>query len=112
MRDAPRAPYQCTVHTPRLVTGLTAFYLSALGLSINLDKVLLLCFCSMSAQMSFQLNSRININGYKGTIKYIGAVDGTTGTWLGVEWDERARGKHSGEKDGKSYFQCRSVARM
>ncbi|KAJ3515736.1 hypothetical protein NLJ89_g1578 [Agrocybe chaxingu] len=30
------------------------------------------------------------------------------GIWLGVEWDDPARGKHSGSKDGKQYFTCRS----
>jgi dynactin complex subunit len=63
-------------------------------------------------QTSLQLNSRINHNGYKGTIRYIGGVEGTTGSWLGVEWDDRTRGKHSGVKDGKSYFQCRFVLKL
>lgn len=27
-----------------------------------------------------------------------------TGSWLGVEWDDSKRGKHSGSKDGKFYF--------
>ncbi|KAJ1910561.1 hypothetical protein H4219_006179, partial [Mycoemilia scoparia] len=41
------------------------------------------------------------------TIRYIGAVKSTEGTWLGVEWDDGAtRGKHSGNKDGVQYFEC------
>ncbi|KAL5490033.1 hypothetical protein ACEPAI_4866 [Sanghuangporus weigelae] len=52
------------------------------------------------------IGCRISLHGNRGTIKYIGEVQGTNGTWLGVEWDERTRGKHSGEKDGKQYFAC------
>ncbi|KAG1756341.1 uncharacterized protein EDB91DRAFT_1092070 [Suillus paluster] len=52
--------------------------------------------------------SRIYIlSGYFGTVKYVGPVDGTTGLWLGVEWDDSNRGKHDGIKDGKRYFECR-----
>jgi dynactin complex subunit len=47
------------------------------------------------------------LSGYFGTVKYFGPVDGTTGLWLGVEWDDPARGKHDGIKDGKRYFDCR-----
>lgn len=53
------------------------------------------------------LGRRIRVNGYVGTIKYIGEVEGTTGTWLGIEWDDPARGKHDGIKNGKEYFVCR-----
>ncbi|KZS89988.1 RNI-like protein, partial [Sistotremastrum niveocremeum HHB9708] len=48
------------------------------------------------------LGARLNHNGSLGTVRYVGAVEGTTGTWLGVEWDDPARGKHS----GKEYFTC------
>ncbi|KAI0273469.1 hypothetical protein BC834DRAFT_990854 [Gloeopeniophorella convolvens] len=52
------------------------------------------------------LGTRFTLSGYTGTIRYIGSVDGTNGTWLGVEWDEPDRGKHDGIKDGKRYFSC------
>ncbi|BGP31665.1 hypothetical protein JCM10296v2_003439 [Rhodotorula toruloides] len=41
-----------------------------------------------------------------GTILYHGPVPPTKGDWYGVEWDEPARGKHSGvyEKTGVRYF--------
>lgn len=29
-----------------------------------------------------------------------------TGIWLGVEWDDPARGKHSGVHEGVQYFSC------
>ncbi|KAG6862063.1 hypothetical protein C0995_007193 [Termitomyces sp. Mi166 len=51
--------------------------------------------------------SRISLAGYLGTVKYTGPVEGTSGTWLGIEWDDHARGKHDGVKDGKRYFTCR-----
>ncbi|KAF8323089.1 RNI-like protein, partial [Clavulina sp. PMI_390] len=42
-----------------------------------------------------------------GTVRFAGPVDGTSGEWLGVEWDEaESRGKHDGVKDGKRYFDC------
>ncbi|KAG6877738.1 hypothetical protein C0993_004555 [Termitomyces sp. T159_Od127] len=50
---------------------------------------------------------RISLAGYLGTVRYTGPVEGTSGTWLGVEWDDHARGKHDGVKDGRRYFTCR-----
>ncbi len=50
---------------------------------------------------------RISHSGCLGTIRYVGEVEGTTGCWLGVEWDDPGRGKHNGEHNGKVYFQCR-----
>lgn len=41
------------------------------------------------------------------TIRYVGTVEGTTGDWLGVEWDDPTRGKHSGEHKGTRYFTCK-----
>lgn len=44
---------------------------------------------------------------YLGTVRYAGPVEGTSGEWLGVEWDDSsARGKHDGQKDGRRYFRC------
>ncbi|KAH8697556.1 putative tubulin-specific chaperone [Talaromyces proteolyticus] len=40
------------------------------------------------------------------TVRYVGPVEGTEGDWLGVEWDDPMRGKHSGEHKGKRYFTC------
>ncbi|CAN9089332.1 hypothetical protein CC77DRAFT_1093500 [Alternaria alternata] len=40
------------------------------------------------------------------TVRYYGTVEGTKGEWLGVEWDEPTRGKHSGEHNGTRYFTC------
>jgi tubulin-specific chaperone E len=40
------------------------------------------------------------------TVRYVGEVKGTKGLWLGVEWDDPTRGKHSGEHGGVKYFEC------
>jgi tubulin-specific chaperone E len=52
------------------------------------------------------VGTRFVLSGYIGTIRYVGEVDGTSGVWLGVEWDDQNRGKHDGIKDGKRYFSC------
>ncbi|KAF7295520.1 CAP-Gly domain-containing protein [Mycena indigotica] len=51
--------------------------------------------------------TRLRLAEHTGTIRYAGPVDGTTGSWLGIEWDDPTRGKHDGVKDGKRYFTCR-----
>lgn len=38
------------------------------------------------------------------TLRYIGPLPGTDATWLGVEYDDPALGKHSGEYKGERYF--------
>jgi dynactin complex subunit len=55
------------------------------------------------------VGTRIYVAGSLGTVKFAGSVDNTKGVWLGVEWDDPDRGKHSGTKDGKHYFECRCV---
>ncbi|KAJ2847309.1 hypothetical protein J3B02_004198, partial [Coemansia erecta] len=46
------------------------------------------------------------VNSDLGIVRYQGPVDGTRGTWLGVEWLTPNRGKHDGSKDGHQYFHC------
>ena len=60
--------------------------------------------------MEYKVNQRIldPQNNARGTVKYIGSVDNTKGTWLGIDWDNPERGKHDGSHDGKSYFQTKS----
>ncbi|KAL0059989.1 hypothetical protein AAF712_013225 [Marasmius tenuissimus] len=53
------------------------------------------------------VGDRVSYLGNSATVKFLGTVDGTDGTWLGVEWDDPSRGKHDGVKDGKRYFSCR-----
>ncbi|KAI5780439.1 hypothetical protein EDC01DRAFT_710654 [Geopyxis carbonaria] len=56
---------------------------------------------------SFHLNQRLSYVGELCTVRFIGTIDGTEGEWLGVEWDDARRGKHSGENKGKKYFECK-----
>lgn len=44
-----------------------------------------------------------------GSILYRGPVPPTKGEWLGIEWDDPLRGKHSGvhDKTGVRYFETR-----
>ena len=55
---------------------------------------------------SFYIGQRVSYGGDLCTIRYIGEVKGVKGEWLGVEWDDPSRGKHSGEVDGVRYFTC------
>lgn len=55
---------------------------------------------------SCYIGQRRSYNGDLCTVRYIGKVEGTAGEWLGVEWDDSTRGKHSGEHKGVRYFTC------
>ncbi|GJJ72151.1 tubulin-specific chaperone E [Entomortierella parvispora] len=61
---------------------------------------------STRAQPQLVLGQRIETEGYRGTVRFLGPVPGTSGEWIGVEWDDVQRGKHSGENKGVQYFQC------
>jgi len=54
----------------------------------------------------YYLGKRLSYSNDLCTVRYIGEVKGTKGPWLGVEWDDPTRGKHSGERDGVRYFEC------
>ncbi|ROV89956.1 hypothetical protein VMCG_10105 [Cytospora schulzeri] len=54
------------------------------------------------------VGKRLSYNGALCTVRYIGEVSGTSGTWLGVEWDDQSRGKHDGSHKGTRYFECLS----
>ncbi|KPM41613.1 hypothetical protein AK830_g4971 [Neonectria ditissima] len=57
---------------------------------------------------SHRIGQRVSYDGALCTVRFIGDVAGTTGVWLGVEWDDSARGKHNGSHKGVRYFSCRS----
>ncbi|KAK8651603.1 hypothetical protein V6N13_141200 [Hibiscus sabdariffa] len=42
-----------------------------------------------------------------GTVKFVGTVEGYSGTWVGVDWDNEGDGKHDGSINGVPYFQAR-----
>ncbi|KAJ5659779.1 Leucine-rich repeat typical subtype [Penicillium longicatenatum] len=54
------------------------------------------------------IGQRRSFDGQLCTIRYVGGVQGTTGDWLGVEWDDPTRGKHDGKHKGMRYFTCKS----
>lgn len=54
----------------------------------------------------FYPGKRLSYGGHLCTVRYVGKVQGTTGEWLGVEWDDPVRGKHNGERNGVRYFEC------
>ncbi|KAF9432266.1 hypothetical protein BGZ76_011039 [Entomortierella beljakovae] len=57
-------------------------------------------------QPQLRIGQRIESEGFKGTVRYLGEVHSTKGEWIGVEWDDVERGKHSGEHKGTKYFDC------
>jgi len=57
---------------------------------------------------SFHPGKRLSTKGERCTVRYVGEVKGKQGQWLGVEWDDPTRGKHSGTHEGFEYFKCRS----
>lgn len=53
------------------------------------------------------LGTRVLLGGrYPATVRYVGPVDGQSGTWVGIEYDEAGRGKHDGCHAGRRYFTC------
>ncbi|KAJ4986893.1 tubulin-specific chaperone [Stagonosporopsis vannaccii] len=62
----------------------------------------------MAADM--YIGKRLSFDGQLCTVRFRGAVEGTKGEWLGVEWDDPTRGKHSGEHKGHRYFRCLSAS--
>lgn len=63
------------------------------------------------------LGQRIAVGGgggggtkrFRATVRYVGEVEGQSGRWIGLEWDDWQRGKHDGVYGGKRYFQCRRL---
>ncbi len=52
------------------------------------------------------VGTRFTYSGQLGTVRFVGEVQGATGIWIGVEWDDPNRGKHDGVKGDKRYFTC------
>jgi tubulin-specific chaperone E len=62
----------------------------------------------MSAEEHY-IGQRRSYDSHLCTVRYIGEVAGTKGAWLGVEWDDVARGKHDGGHKGVKYFSCTNI---
>ena len=52
------------------------------------------------------VGQRLSVKHELCTVRYVGTVSGKPGQWLGVEWDDPGRGKHSGTFEGIEYFRC------
>ena len=59
----------------------------------------------------FYPGQRLSTKGNRCTVRYVGQVVGKPGEWLGVEWDDPSRGKHSGTHEGVEYFKCMPIAK-
>lgn len=55
---------------------------------------------------SHKVNDRLSYDGVLCSVRYIGPVARTSGTWLGVEWDDPTRRKHDGQHKGIRYLEC------
>ncbi|XVE60722.1 hypothetical protein DITRI_Ditri05aG0150900 [Diplodiscus trichospermus] len=65
----------------------------------------------MEQSSSFALGQRVHSSAEPrrvGTVKYVGDVEGYSGTWVGVDWDNEGDGKHDGSINGVRCFQARS----
>ncbi|KAK9812378.1 hypothetical protein WJX73_006240 [Symbiochloris irregularis] len=47
-----------------------------------------------------ELGARVRVDSQGATIRYVGEVAGQSGSWVGLEWDLEARGKHDGSTGG------------
>lgn len=56
----------------------------------------------------YYVGQRLSLKGQACTVHYLGTVGDKAGSWLGVEWDDPARGKHDGTFAGVKYFHCMS----
>lgn len=63
-------------------------------------------------ETQFYIGKRLSFDRQLCTVRYHGNVQGTKGKWLGVEWDDPTRGKHSGEYQGTKYFECKWVLKL
>lgn len=58
----------------------------------------------------FYPGRRLSYDGSLCTVRFYGNLNGTKGSWLGVEWDDPARGKHNGKHQDQQIFTCQSDA--
>lgn len=58
----------------------------------------------------FYPGRRLSYDGLLCTVRFHGSLNGTKGEWLGVEWDDPARGKHNGKHQDQQIFICQSDA--
>ncbi|XP_050506565.1 tubulin-specific chaperone E [Diabrotica virgifera virgifera] len=62
---------------------------------------------AQTSDTEYKVGKRIECNDNFGSIKYVGPVEGYPGNWLGIDWDDKDRGKHNGTVNGIRYFHAR-----
>lgn len=76
---------------------------------VRLERALQLALwvlCSMVSAPVASVGERALVETFSATVKYVGHIDGQSGLWVGLEWDDPARGKHDGSVAGRQYFTC------
>ena len=58
--------------------------------------------------MPFYEGQRLSYDGALCTVRFFGPLKDLKRDWVGVEWDNTARGKHDGQHQGEQIFQCLS----
>lgn len=53
------------------------------------------------------IGERIVVNESKGVVQFYDEIAGTSGQWVGIDWDNLKRGKHDGTLNGIKYFTTR-----
>ncbi|KRY68522.1 Tubulin-specific chaperone E [Trichinella pseudospiralis] len=51
------------------------------------------------------IGCRVRHRGARGVVKFCGRIGLLDGEWLGIDWDERSRGKHDGTYQNVRYFE-------
>ncbi|KRZ75125.1 Tubulin-specific chaperone E [Trichinella papuae] len=51
------------------------------------------------------IGCRVRHRGARGVVKFCGKIGLLDGEWLGIDWDERSRGKHDGTYQNVRYFE-------
>lgn len=77
---------------------------SPFGRKLRIPNSLVIYLVVKFLQREYIIGERIECDGHRGTVLFVGEVPPTKGNWLGVEWDDPARGKHSGTHEGIQYF--------
>ena len=60
-----------------------------------------------AAAAEFRLGQRVHAAGDPrrvGTVRYLGPVEGHSGEWVGVDWDDGTGGRRDGSVAGRRYF--------
>lgn len=57
----------------------------------------------------FKVGERVIVGKDRGTIRYIGKINGYESDWIGIDWDDEERGKNNGMVNGQFYFNARLI---